>query len=372
MALEMNAPDGLRTFLERYSPDADGLFEALGRERRLARFRHGERLCVTGDEATCVWVVEEGSVRIETEEPIATRGPGDILGEMAFLRAGDEARRGNDIVSDGRSKVWRIDRAAADLLPPDLRAAWFETLCRSLVAKLDEASRQRAAFLREISKAEGVVERLVCREGVEATMAALTAAGDETIPPVLNTAVVWFSDVAGFSALSESLDAGEVGRVLRSVIDPQVEEIERAGGQVDKYMGDGVMAFWLAPDRPRLARAAANAAAAASRAAARVREVAERHGLQVGLRIGVHAGDVAVGDFGGGRRIAFTLVGQVVNSAARYEQYKPKADQRDGAVRLSDVVYGLLPEAGRNGFHPEPVVFSDKHDRRFTAYLSHS
>jgi class 3 adenylate cyclase len=177
--------------------------------------------------------------------------------------------------------------------------------------------------------------------------------------------------VAGFSALSEQLDADGVGDVLRRVIGPQVEEIEAAGGQIDKYMGDGVMAFWLCPDAARLARAAADAAAAAERAVARVSDTARRDALKIGIRIGLHAGEVAVGDFGGGQRIAFTLVGQVVNAAARYEQYKPKPGNRDGAIRLSDVVYGLLPQNGRGGFHPEPVAFVDKHDRPFTAYLSH-
>lgn len=364
--------DGLRAFLQRYCPEPDGLVGALTGERRLMTIKDREALCLTGQEADCVWVVEEGRFRIETDGLIATRGRGDILGEMAFLRPEGEARRGNDIIADGRGKVRRIDRTAIDRLPPDLRASWFETLSRSLVAKLDEASRQRAAFLREVSRADQIVKRLVCREGVEATMAALSATGDEAIPPVETTALVWFSDVAGFSALSERLGAGEVGRVLRSVIDPQVEEIERAGGQVDKYMGDGVMAFWLAPDQTRLVRAAAGAAKAAVRAAERVREIAEQHGLEVGVRVGLHAGSVAVGDFGGGQRIAFTLVGQVVNSTARYEQYKPGALERDGAVRLSDVVYGLLPDDGREGFHPEPIVFRDKHGRTFTAYLSHS
>ena len=369
----MNAPvrpsHGLEGFLVRYCPEPEVLLQILGRERRLKHVADGESLCLAGDEADCVWIVEEGRFRIETEGLIAVRGPGDILGEMAFLREG--ARRGNDIVSDGRGKVLRIDRSTIDGMPPEARALWFETLSRTLVVKLDGASIQRSEFLREISKAERIVERLVCREGLEATMAALSAAANEPIPMVKKQALVWFSDVAGFSALSEQLDADGVGGVLRRVIGPQVEEIEAAGGQIDKYMGDGVMAFWLCPGDARLARAAADAAGAAERAVARVNEIARRESLQIGIRIGLHAGEVAVGDFGGGQRIAFTLVGQVVNAAARYEQYKPKPGSRDGAIRLSDVVYGQLPKERRGCFHPDPVAFVDKHDRPFTAYLSH-
>jgi class 3 adenylate cyclase len=361
---------GLGSFLQRHCPHPGILLAAIGDERRVARLRDGERLCSRSDPADCLWVVEEGRFRIETEGVITARGPGEIIGELAFLRQGAEARRGTDVVADGRCKVWRIDRTVIDALSVEARALWFETISRAVALKLDEATEQRANFLREVGRAERIVERLVCQEGVEATLAALSADPDSAIATVKKTALVWFSDVAGFSALSEQLSAQEVGELLRGVIDPQVEEIELAGGQIDKYMGDGIMAFWLCPDETRLRRAVAGAAGAARLAVQKVRDFAQRSALPLDIRIGLHAGEVAVGDFGGGQRIAFTLVGQVVNAAARYEQYKPKQGEKSGAVRLSDTVYGLLPSDGREAFNPEPIVFADKHDRHFTAYLS--
>lgn len=130
------------------------------------------------------------------------------------------------------------------------------------------------------------------------------------------------------------------------------------------------MAFWLCPDAPRLSKGVAGATRAALEAARRVQAAAAEASAPVGIRIGLHLGEVSVGDFGGGDRIAFTIVGQPVNEAARYEQFKPDTQQSGGRVRVSDAVFELLPNDVRASFLPSPVEFFDKHRKRFVAFLS--
>ena len=255
------------------------------------------------------------------------------------------------------------------LFRSETRALWYETVARALVVKLDEASLQRASQALDLKRGDRAIARLVCPEGVQATTAILLN-GAEAIPPVKRMAVIWFSDLSGFSAHSEGRDAVEVGAILRRLTDPQVEEIQRSNGQVDKHMGDAVMAFWLCPDPSRLGKGVAGATRAALEAARRVEAVAAEASAPVGIRIGLHLGEVSVGDFGGGDRIAFTIVGQPVNEAARYEQFKTDAQQSGGRVRVSDAVFELLPDDVRASFLPSPVEFCDKHNKRFVAFLS--
>jgi class 3 adenylate cyclase len=340
-------------------------------ERRVETLASNQPLCSMDEDADCIWIVEEGLLQVMAGVSAVWRQAGDIIGEMAFLRnfAGVSATRGNDVVAACRTKVWRIDRSTLDGLSYEARAVWYETIARALVAKLDQASQLRAGHARDLATGDQIIRRLVCPEGVQAASATLLN-GAEHIPPVKKTAVIWFSDLSGFSAHSEDLDAIKVGEDLRRLTDPQVEEITAARGQVDKHMGDAVMAFWLCPDPTRLRRSLADATRAALRAAQRVSEIAEASKIPIGIRIGLHVGEVSVGDFGGGDRIAFTIVGQPVNEAARYEQHRLEPGQPGGRVRVSDKVFTALPDELRSSFQPAALEFFDKHDRRFVAFLS--
>jgi len=285
-------------------------------------------------------------------ESVVWRGPGEIVGEMAFLRCRPggrcEATRWSEPTgprsgrSTGRpSMVWS----------PAFRRSGTR---RSRVCSWPSSTRPArcATQARDLADGDRIIGRLVCAEGVRATSAILFNGADR-IRPVKTKAVIWFSDLSGFSAHSEGKDPAEVSGFLRTLTDPQVEEILRAKGRVDKYMGDAVMASWLCNDDDRLNKGFAQATRAALEAARRVSEVADASGLPIGIRIGLHAGEVSVGDFGGGDRIAFTLVGQPVNEAARYEQWRPEPGQPTGRVRVSDKIFAGLPEDVRSSFPPK-------------------
>ncbi|MEO1091589.1 MAG: adenylate/guanylate cyclase domain-containing protein [Pseudomonadota bacterium] len=126
---------------------------------------------------------------------------------------------------------------------------------------------------------------------------------------------ILFSDLTGFTRLSENLTAAATARLLNDHLDIVARAIEAEGGTVDKFLGDGVMAFWGAPDPARdHAERALRAAAgiATSFAAANARAA-----TPLRLRVGVHTGRVVVGEIGGGSRVNYTIVGDPVNTASR-------------------------------------------------------
>lgn len=362
---------GVDVFVRR-SSDPAKLKTALMGVKRLISCREGEPLCLKGDVADCMWIVDRGEFDIRDGHIIAHRGQGDLIGEGAFFRAaGNEhhRRRGADVVARVRSDAWLIEGALLASLPDDVKQLWLETVCTALVAKLDEATHRRVTLTDDVNASQELIERFVCQEGVAAARAALRSR-DVRIAAVRKRALIWFSDVAGFSTHAEDLSPDEVGRVLRSLLDPQVEEITAAGGQVDKFMGDGIMAFWLCSDDATLATTVPAGTRAALSAAARVRDVVRTAGSPLGIRIGLHLGEVAIGDFGGTGRIAFTLVGEAVNTASRFEQFRPKAHLPDAPVRISQAVFDHLQAAERDQFRGAPITITDKHCRDHAAFLS--
>ena len=128
---------------------------------------------------------------------------------------------------------------------------------------------------------------------------------------------IMFTDLAGFTSIAEELDAASSAAYLNDHFSMLTDVIEAHGGTVDKFMGDGVMAFWGAPERQ---------SDHADRALAAAVAIAEAHialdcihGPRLGMRIGVHSGDVMVGDLGPPSRMNYTVVGDPVNTAHRLQ-----------------------------------------------------
>ncbi|HEX6828283.1 MAG TPA: adenylate/guanylate cyclase domain-containing protein, partial [Burkholderiales bacterium] len=132
---------------------------------------------------------------------------------------------------------------------------------------------------------------------------------------------VLFSDVRGFTTISERMDPKELSRFMNEFLTPLTEVIYQHRGTVDKYMGDCIMAFWGAPlPDPNHARNAVLAGMAMQ---------ATLRGLQARFRemgwpeiragVGVNSGQVRVGNMGSQMRIAYTVMGDAVNLASRLE-----------------------------------------------------
>ncbi|WP_245426502.1 adenylate/guanylate cyclase domain-containing protein [Mesorhizobium sp. YM1C-6-2] len=132
---------------------------------------------------------------------------------------------------------------------------------------------------------------------------------------------VMFTDIADFTALSEQMDAAAVSRLLNRHFAILCAAVDAYGGTVDKFLGDGMMAFFGAPDRLK------GHAAAAVRAAAAIREdlaadnlAARREGLpELRVRIGIHTGPVIVGNIGASDRVNYTIIGDTVNVSQRLQ-----------------------------------------------------
>lgn len=147
---------------------------------------------------------------------------------------------------------------------------------------------------------------------------------------------VMFTDVVGFSTLSEGMQAEEVAAFVNHHFSIVVCCIENEGGIVDKFIGDSVMAFWQdTKDDVNSAERACRAALAISTA---IRLDNQRRKLQndptVGIRIGVHTGMATVGNIGTSGRLNYTIIGDTVNIGQRLEQLGKQLYARNNDVSI--------------------------------------
>ena len=164
------------------------------------------------------------------------------------------------------------------------------------------------------------------------------------------TCTVLFSDIKGFTAVSEKLDAAGLMQWLNSYMEAMASLVMKHGGVVDKFIGDAVMAVFGVPvskDREGIrgdARAAARCALDMRAGLRRFNEEWTAKGLPaIGIRVGIYTGELISGSLGSADRMEYTVIGDTVNTASRLESFKlapgetpPEAlaEEADGACRI--------------------------------------
>jgi len=131
-----------------------------------------------------------------------------------------------------------------------------------------------------------------------------------------------FADVAGSTALSERLDPEEAKLIIGEAIGRAIRSVEAYGGSVNNLLGDGLLALFGAPvahedDPERAVRAGLDIVAAMRDYGEEVRRGWGIDGFA--MRVGIHSGDVVVGQVGAGGRVEYGVVGDTVNSTARLQ-----------------------------------------------------
>ena len=177
------------------------------------------------------------------------------------------------------------------------------------------------------------------------------------------TATVLFSDIKGFTAVSEKLDAAGLMEWLNAYMETMAGLVMKHGGVVDKFIGDAVMAVFGVPVARSTPEEIARDAQAAARCALEMRSElarfnarwAEKGLAQIGIRVGLYTGELISGSLGSSERMEYTVIGDTVNTASRLESFKlapgeapPEAlaEERDGACRIlaGDATARLLGE----------------------------
>lgn len=135
------------------------------------------------------------------------------------------------------------------------------------------------------------------------------------------TISIFFSDIQGFTSISEKLDPIELTRLLNEYLSAMTAIILDEGGTIDKYEGDAIVAFWNAPlDVPEHAVKAVRAALLCQKKLADMQpKLRQTISTPLLMRIGVNTGIAVVGNMGSDKRFDYSMMGDAANLAARLE-----------------------------------------------------
>lgn len=329
--------------------------------------RCGPNECVEASSGQAIWVVVRGRAAVVHDGVrVYTAGPGRVIGVAGFF---SEAGQGNAAVHATHPR----ENVLLELRVPYLRAldteqggAISRNLAALLAATYVDGQKASARLIQHVQDLQVRMGSFTNRYVEDRTDAAGTG---ELVSQRVN-AVIWFSDVTGFSEIVRGMSVDETTTVARSFLHHQYAHIEKCGGFVDKFMGDGVMAYWphARTEQDRAAKAS-DAATAALDLAASVEEMESMAGHRAAMRIGLHLGEVVFGNFGTPMRWQYTLIGHCVNVAARLEQYKPDGEREPfcGATRISKELYDVLPAGLQRRFQDNRSI-RVKHDQHLEIF----
>jgi adenylate cyclase len=147
-----------------------------------------------------------------------------------------------------------------------------------------------------------------------------------------------FSDLRGFTAITEQYPVETVVQALNAYLSRMVSIIFEQGGTLDKFIGDAIMAFWGAPLKDSHQQHHAVAAALAMQSAmASLNRSGERRGYpRLRMGIGIHSGDVILGNIGSTQKLDYTVIGDSVNFTARLESL---TKQYQCGILISEAAY---------------------------------
>jgi adenylate cyclase len=152
-------------------------------------------------------------------------------------------------------------------------------------------------------------------------VARVLESGGGALAPVQREVTILFSDISDFTTLSESMPPAELLATLDGYFARMSDIVKGQAGMVNKFIGDGMLAVWGAPDvLPDHAARAVQAALEMRTALGELNATRGREGLvPLKIGIGIHTGEVAAGMLGGPDQHEYTVIGDAVNVASRLE-----------------------------------------------------
>lgn len=281
------------------------------------------------------WPVErtlKGELSIDGLRYLGSRTPLAKLGDLVLIRSmADE--------EDKRKKALKAGAAglAAAVLIAGLASAFIARGTSRPIERLVEATRKVAAgdygvkagvggadelgrlgeafdeMTEGLRKRRDIMEKTLSRDVAEELMKGIERGGEQ------REVTIVFMDIRGFTSSTQGVDPGEVVTMLNDMMDQLTDAIRRHGGNVNKYLGDGLMAMFGAP-KPLEDHAlhAARAGLEMQRELAAWNERRVARGLpSFHTGIGINTGVVVCGQVGSKERLEYTLIGEEVNLASR-------------------------------------------------------
>jgi class 3 adenylate cyclase len=327
----------------------DDVADVMALDPKPHRHLEGDYICRYGDAAECLWIIISGSVSVrDNDRTLFIRGRDEVVGEQNLL--GNGFHRMYDLVaSESQVELLEIDKANIESHPKASQI--WRNIARIISLKLRDASIKTSTLSRQLEDDTRILKAYMNEYALSRH---LRSGGGRFTDYKTDRAIIWFSDVVDFSRHVLELAPALTAEIVQRFFDAQTSPIAAHGGHIDKFIGDGLMAFWVLSEKEVAAVKCLEALRAGEEA---VRAVSE---IRIGnnplhIRIGLHVGSVLSGDFGSVNRRQFTLIGPEVNKAARLEQIHAEdvmeGASNIGAIRLSTAFRNGLTDPVKKKYH---------------------
>jgi len=320
----------------------DDVADIMALDPRPYRYAEGDFVCHHGDAAEGLWVIVTGSISVrEHDRTLFVRRRHEVVGEQNLL--GDGCRRWYDlVVSESQAELLEINKTDIERHPQS--DILWRNIAKIISLKLKDASIKTSTLSRQLEDDTHILHAYMNEYALSRR---LQSGGGRLTDYHVDRAIVWFSDVVDFSRYVLQLAPSRTADVVQRFFNAQSIPITTHDGHIDKFIGDGLMAFWVLAEDEAASTKCLEALRAAEEAVKTVSEI--RIGKNpLHLRIGLHVGLVLSGDFGSTARHQFTLIGPEVNKAARLEQVHAEevieGEHDIGAIRLSVEFRGELTD----------------------------
>ena len=319
------------------------------------RYAEGQIICKRGEAAERLWVIVTGSVAVkENDRTLFIRQRNQVVGEQNLLGNG-HSRVYDLVANESNVEVLAIEREAIET-HPDRQLIW-RNIGRIISLKLKNASAKIASLSRQLEDDTRILQAYTNEYALGRRM---QSGGGNLSDYQVDKAIIWFSDIADFSKHAMNMAPERTADIVQRFFNAQSIPLEAHGGHIDKFVGDGLMAFWVLSNSENHD---SQACLGALRAAEEARKLVGQ--IKIGqealrLRIGLHLGLVLSGDFGSASRHQFTLIGPEVNKAARLEQMQTseivEGPNQLGDIRLSDEFFNRLGQTVQRSYKKRSVA----------------